>query len=245
MWALGYPDQALKRVRESLTLAQELSHPFSLAFALDCAAGIYQRRRDVEATRQHAEALIALSHEQGFTLREARGVSLRGWALAKRGREEEGIAQLRQAVAATQATGAELWQPYFITLLTEACGQAGQLEEGITALTEALDLVNKTGARAYEADLYRLEGELLRKRDHPNAAEAETCFRLAIEIARRQQAKIFALRATMNLAQVLSKQGRRDEPRAMLAEIYNWFTEGFDTADLKDAKALLDELGVN
>src|SRR5262249_40428186 len=138
LWSLGYPDQALKRIRESLSLAQKLSHPFSLSFALYCAAALYQLRREVKATQEQAEALIALSHEQGFTLREASGVTWRGWALAMQGRGEEGIAQIHQGLAATQATGAELFRPYVLVLLAEAYGKTGQTEEGLSALAEAL-----------------------------------------------------------------------------------------------------------
>jgi len=238
---LGYPDQALRRIQESLTLAQELSHSSSLAYALVQAVAVYPFRREVEATQEQGEALIALSHEQGFTLWEALGVTSRGWALAKQGRTEEGIAQIRQGLAATQATGAEMWQPHLLGYLAEACGEAGQPEEGLTALTEALDLASRTGYAILDPELYRLKGELMMMQDGSSAAQAEGCFQRAIEIARQQSAKSWELRATMSLARLLAHQGRRDEARSMLAEIYAWFIEGFDTADLKEAKALLDE----
>jgi predicted ATPase len=270
LWSLGYPDQALQRIRASLTLAQELSHPFSLAFALDCKAALYQFRGEAGATIEQAEALIALSHEHGFTLREALGVIWRGWALAKQGRKEEGIIQIRQGLAASQATGADLWQPYCFALLAEACGEAGQTEEAFTALAEAFDLMGRTGSAINEPRLYRLNGELLLMQNDsdtrtsqtrfasassglwpagsnsfrpvPNVTQAESCFQRAIEVARKQSAKCWELRTTMSLARLLVRQGRHDEARTMLADVYNWFTEGFDTADLKDAKALLDEL---
>jgi predicted ATPase len=245
MQVLGYPDQALKRIRESLTLAQELSHPSSLAQALFTSTWLYQRRRKVEATQEQAEALITLCHEQRSLLWEALGIAMRGWALAKQQRKEEGIAQIRQGLAAHQATGEELWQPIFLALYAEACREAGQPEEGLTALTEALDLVSKTQERNCEAELYRLRGELLLMQDEASAAQAESCFQRAIEIARQQSAKSWELRATTSLAGLLAHQGRRDEARSMLAEIYAWFTEGFDTPDLKEAKALLEELGGN
>jgi predicted ATPase/class 3 adenylate cyclase len=242
LWALGYPDQALKRIQESFTLAQELSHSSSLAYALVSAVALYVLRREVEATQEQAGALIALCHEQDSMLWESLGITCRGWALAKQGRKEEGIAQIRQGLAAHQATGEELWQPMFLALLAEACGEAGQPEEGLTALTEAFDLASKTQEHLYDAELHRLRGELLLKQDESSAAQAESCFEHAIEIARKQSAKSWELSATTSLAQLLNKQGRRDEARSMLAEIYGWFTEGFDTPDLKDAKALLDEL---
>jgi class 3 adenylate cyclase/predicted ATPase len=242
LFVLGYPDQALKRIQESRTLAEELSHPFSLAFALNCAAWLYQFRREVAATQEQAEALIALSRDHAFTLREAVGVTFRGWALAKQGRTEEGIAQIRQGLSATQATGAEVWQPSFLTFLAEAYGDSGQPEEGLTALTEAFDHAGRTGCAVNEPVLHRLKGELLLMKGESSTAQAESCFQRAIEIAREQGAKSWELRATMSLARLLRDTGRRDEAHSTLAEIYNWFTEGFDTADLKEAKVLLDEL---
>ena len=205
-------------------------------------AWLYQFRQEVEATQEQAEALIALSHEHGFTLHEARATTCRGWALAKQGRNDEGIAQIRQGLAASQATGAEVSQPHQFTLLAEACGEAGQPEEGLTALTDALDLASRTGCVYYEPESYRLKGELLIMRDGSSAAQAESCFQRAVQGARKQGAKFFELRATTSLARLLAHQGRGDEARLMLAEIYAWFTAGFDTADLKEAKEMLDEL---
>jgi predicted ATPase len=132
--------------------------------------------------------------------------------------------------------------PHALCLLAEACGKAGRLDDGLSALTEAIAAADEHGIRQYEAEAHRLKGELLLRQDHSKAAEAQSCFQRAIEIARKQSAKSLELRATMSLARILVKQGRRDEVRTMLTEIYGWFTEGFDTADLKDAKALLDEL---
>ena len=242
LWALGYPDQALNRIRDSLTPAHQLSHPFSLAFALQVAAVLYELRGEVEETQEHAEALIALSQEQGFTLREAVAVITRGWALAKQGWEEEGIAQIRHGLAAIQAAGAELWQPGFLAVLAEACGEAGQPEEGLTALAEAFDLASRTGCAVNAPRLYLVKGNLLLMQNDLHTVQAESCFHRASEVAREQNAKSWELRATTSLARMLARQGRHDKARMVLAEIYNWFTEGFDTADLKDAKALLDEL---
>jgi predicted ATPase len=187
--------------------------------------------------------VIALSTERGFTLWLAMATGLRGWAMAEQGRHEEGIAQIQESLAASSATGAELWRPHFLCLLAEACMETGRLDDGLNALTEAMAAADGNEIRFYEAEMHRLKGELLLKQDDSNGAEAQSCFERAIEIARKQSAKSLELRATMNLARLLAKQGKGDEARTMLAEIYNWFTEGFDTADLKDAKALLDELG--
>jgi class 3 adenylate cyclase/predicted ATPase len=243
LWQLGYPDQALKRSNEALALAQALSHPFSLAFAAVFAGLLRQHRREASATQKHAEGLIALSAEHGFTYWSAYATGLRGWAMAELGHNEEGIAQMQEGLAASRATGAGLNQPYFLTLLAEACGEQGRLDDGLSALTEALVAANEHEDRRYGAETHRLRGELLLRQKPSNTPEAQLCFERAIEIARTQSAKSLELRATTSLARLLATQDRRDEARAMLADIYNWFTEGFDTADLKDAKALLDELG--
>jgi len=168
---------------------------------------------------------------------------LRGLAMAKEGHKEEGIAQIQEGLASYRATGAELYRPYFLCLLAEACMETGRFDDGLRALTEALNAADEHENRHYEAEIHRLKGAVLLKQDDSNAAEAQYCFERAIEIARKQSAKSWELRATMSLARLLAKQGRREEARTMLAEIYGWFTEGFDTADLKDAKALLEELG--
>ena len=158
------------------------------------------------------------------------------------GQPDEGIAKIRQGIATAQAAEAELRLPHSFAILAEACGEAGQPKEGLMALAEAFDLVSRTGCASSEPELYRLRGELLLMQNNQNPGEAERCFQRAIEIARRQSAKLYELRATTRLARLLAKEGDREEARTTLAEIYHWFTEGFDTADLMDAKALLDEL---
>jgi predicted ATPase len=237
---LGYPDQALKRGNEARALAQ--GHPFSLAFAELVFGVLRQLRREVRAAQETAEGVIALSTEHGLTDWLAWATTLRGWAIAEQGRNEEGIAQIREGLAASRATGAELNRPYFLTLLAEAYMETGRLDDALSALTEALAAADEHEDRPHEAEIHRLKGELLLKQNSSNAAEAQICFDRAIEIARKRSAKSFELRATMSLARLLTKQDRRDEARTMLAESYGWFTEGFDTADLKDAKTLLDEL---
>jgi len=201
-----------------------------------------QYRGEARAAQDQSENAIALSAEQGFTEWLAWATSLRGWAISKQGRHEEGIAKLREGLAASRATGAGVLRPYFLCLLAEACVEADRFDDGLSALTEALAAADQHENRVFEAETHRLKGELLLKQNESNAAEAQRCFERAIEIARKQSAKSFELRATTSLTRLLTKQGRRDEARAMLAAIYHWFTEGFDTADLKDAKALLDEL---
>jgi predicted ATPase len=203
---------------------------------------VHQLRREVRETQETAERVIALCGEHGLTDFLAYATSLRGWAMAEEGRNEDGIAQIQEGLATSRVTGSQLRRPYFQTLLAEAGRETGRLDDGLRALEEALAATDEHKNRQYEAETHRLKGELLLKQDEANATEAERCFRTAIEVARRQSAKSLELRATMSLARLLVKQGLRDEARTMLADIYNWFTEGFDTADLKDAKALLDEL---
>ncbi len=264
LWYLGYSDQALKRSHETLNLAQAQSHAVSLAGALHFAAIVHQFRREGRAAQEQAEAAIALSTERGFSFFLAMGTIDRGWALTEQGQGEEGIVQIRQGLVAYQTTGAELWRPYFLVLLAEAYGKVGQSEEGLQVLAEALAVADKTGERFYEAELHRLKGELsLQSQSSPRQvktgqdkseatdprplipdpqSEAEECFQKAIEIARRQSAKSLELRAVMSLSRLWQKQGRKEEARKMLTEIYHWFTEGFDTKDLQEAQGLLEEL---
>ena len=256
LWCLGYPEQALKRSHEALSLAQEVSHPFSLAFALNLAAILHQLRREGQAAQERAEADIALSIEQGFAFFSAWGTMMQGWMLAEQGQVEEGIAQIREGLAAYQATGAELWRPYYLALLAEAYAKDDQVEEGLRAVAEGLAFVERTEERFSEAELYRLKGELILQKfkacPEPSRRiqgsgfngeeEAEECFQQAIDIAQKQQAKSWELRAATSLARLWQGQGKRAEARNLLAPVYDWFTEGFDTADLKDAKALLEDL---
>jgi predicted ATPase len=244
LWTLGYPDRALERGKECIALAQALAHPHTLAFAENAIGRLHRWRREARAARDTAERLIALSTEHGFTFWLALATVERGGAMAEQGRNEEGIAQIQEGLAALRAAGAEVERPQDLSLLAEAYMKTGRLDDGLSALTEALAVADEREARVYEAETHRLKGELLLKQDDSNVAEAKNCFQRAIEIARKQSAKSWELRATTSLARLLAKQGKRDKARTMLADIYAWFTEGFDTADLKDAKALLDDLSV-
>jgi class 3 adenylate cyclase/predicted ATPase len=242
LWALGYPDQALETGHEALSLAHELSHPFTLAFAFWGMAQLNQYRREVQATIQRTEAMIALSNEQGFPLWVELGAPLRAWTLVMQGNTEEGIAQIRQIMTNKPAGITNAHWPGFYALLVEAYGAAGQTEEGLDMVAEALALVEKTGFRFYEAELHRLQGELLLKQVAPDSRQAETCLYRAIDLARSQHAKSLELRSAMSLSRLWHKQGKKEEACHLLKEINDWFTEGFDTADLKEAKALLEEL---
>jgi predicted ATPase len=243
LWYLGSPDQALARSQEAVTLAQQVAHPLSLSFVLSHTALFHQLRREVSAVQEHAEAAIRVAQEQGFPQWIAAGSLMCGWGLAQQaGQTKERIEQLTQGLRAFRATGAVINQSYFLALLAEAHGTMGQPETGLTMLTEALALVDKTGERWYAPELHRLKGELLLQQSSDNQAEAETCFHHALDIARSQQAKSLELRAATSLARLWHQQGKRQEAHDLLAPVYGWFTEGFDTPDLQEAKELLEVL---
>ncbi|RDK10287.1 adenylate/guanylate cyclase domain-containing protein [Cupriavidus lacunae] len=241
LWSLGYPDQASRNAQGSLALARKQSHPFSLAHALCFVAELHQFRRDPRLTQEYAEACIALSTEQGFPFWLAWTTILRGWALAEQGQQQEGIAQMRQGLAAYQATGATLGYSHFQALLAQAYGHMGQIDSGLSALAEAKDAVERVGERYCEAEWHRVKGELILQSSGLHGlrsggeAEAEACFRNAIAVARRQHARSLELRATLNLAQLWREQGNIEPARELLTGIRRAFTEGFDSADMQDA----------
>jgi predicted ATPase len=243
LWFLGFPDQALWRSHETLKLAQELSNPLYLSGALIGSTYVHVLRGEREAVQERAETAIALTSEQSFAYWLSNAVSFRGWAIAERGQHEAGIAQMREGVAAYLATGANVTvMSDLFCLLAEVCMKAGRLDDALSAANEAVAAVDKQEERHYEADVHRVKGEVLLRQDYSNIGQAEKCFRRAIEIARQQSGKSLELRATTSLARLLASQGRREEARTKLAEVYSWFTEGFDTADLKEAKQLLEQL---
>jgi predicted ATPase len=242
LWLLGYPEQALARLYEALALAHELSHPYSLAWAQWWVAFVLQLRRDVRAMHEHAEAAVTLATAQGFPQWAAQGTILRGWALAMQGQGEAGLAQVRQGIAAVRATGGALFDPYYSALLAEVCDHLGHTADSLQALAEAHTLVEQQEERWWEAEVCRLRGVLLLRQPGTPQAEAEAWLQLALDVARRQEAKSLELRAAMSLARLWLQQGKQAEARALLAPIYGWFTEGFGTADLQEARALLDAL---
>ncbi|HWP91301.1 MAG TPA: adenylate/guanylate cyclase domain-containing protein [Thermodesulfobacteriota bacterium] len=242
IWLLGYPDSALRLCKDMLVLDREVSHLFSLAYALHFDAVMNQFCCEPELILERAEEEVALSKEQGFTFWLVGGSILQGWALTKQDKMEEGIEQIQNSIAAWQATGAELARPYFLSLLAEAYYREGWVKEGLEVLSDALTMIDKSEERWWEAELLRLKGELLLAYSQGNRDEVEECFRRAIRIARRQSAKSLELRSVVSLSRLLREQERRDEAREILSEIYGWFTEGFDTRDLIEAKELLNEL---
>jgi predicted ATPase len=242
LWVLGYPEQARQRIYEALTLAQELQHPFSLVYAQTCAAIVHGFRREGAALQSQAEAVITVAREQGFPFWGTWGMILQGWALATQGQETAGIVRLQQGLAAYQTTGTAVFEPTYRVILAEAHGNVAQIDEGLNVLAEVRALMDRTRECWWEAELYRLQGLLLLKHRAPDVSQVEHCFFQSLDVARHQQAKSLELRATLSLSQLWQHQGKRAEARELLAPVYGWFTEGFDTADLQEAKALVEAL---
>jgi predicted ATPase len=240
LFCVGYPDQALAQSDAAVTEARGLAHPPSLAMSLDNGARLLTLVGDNAALRERADQLVALATEQGFPQWDALGTIHRGSVTVGRGDADEGISLLRSGSTASRAAGMELWVPDHIALLASACEIAGHIEEALALLDDALRIVERTGARWFAAELNRRKGQLLLRQGHSEAAEE--LYRKALSIAEEQGAKLWELRAAASLARLQRDQGRRAEALDLLAPIYGWFTEGFDTTDLKDAKALLDEL---
>ncbi|UCC62311.1 MAG: hypothetical protein JSV36_16255, partial [Anaerolineae bacterium] len=239
LWMLGYSEKAMESSQKALARARESAHPYSLAYAtvFDCIH--YILRREPQVVQDKAEAVIALSSKHGFDSLLAFGIILQGWALAEQ-RQEKGIEQMNQTLAMVQTAGAQLWGPGILGLLAQKYMKAGRTEEGLAALAGALRMANENEERWYEAELYRLRGELFVMQG--DKTEAEANYHKAIEVARGQGAKLFELRAIVSVCRLWKEQDRSAPARQMLEEIYGWFTEGFDTVDLQEAKALLEEL---
>jgi predicted ATPase len=239
---MGYLDQALRRSDEAIAHAETLSHRPSTAFALLQACYCHFFRHDERLLRQCAAALIAECSKQGFAFWIAAGGIYAGWSKVEGGDVEAGLKQLRDGLARWRAAEAALVMPMHLVVLAEACLRAGRAKDALAAVTEALACVERSEERVFDAEVHRCYGDVLLAQVDRNAAEAEGSYRHALEIARRQNAHLLELRAASRLARLWRDQGKRNEARGLLAPIYGWFTEGFDTLDLKQAKALLDEL---
>jgi len=208
LWMLGYPDQALQLSDETVAMAQELAHPLSLVYALQFTAVLHQHRQERQASQEQAEAVIALSREQGFVQWLAQGTVVQGWALTAQGQSAEGMAQMHEALAAYRATGSEISRPYYLALLAEAYGAGGQAQEGLEVLAEAVAIASNNGPHYWEAELHRLKGELLLSLSADNHAEAEGCFHQALTVAHHQQAKSLELRAATSLSPAMAAAGQ-------------------------------------
>ncbi|MET4218162.1 class 3 adenylate cyclase/predicted ATPase/tRNA A37 threonylcarbamoyladenosine biosynthesis protein TsaE [Bradyrhizobium sp. LB14.3] len=243
LWSLGFPEQARATAHEAVSMARGLSHPFSLVLALVWAAMTNQHLGEVEPAQEQAEAAVAVCAEHGIAPHlAAAGSILRGWAVAARGQTMEGIAEIHRGLAAIELTGVRIRRPYHLALLAEASAWAGEIEHGLTALVEASRIVEETGERRWEAEIYRLTGELTLVGPGGGRTKAELWFQRALDVAGCQNSKCLELRAAISLARLWRDSGKHREARELLTPVYVWFTEGSDTLDLKKGKALLEEL---
>jgi DNA-binding winged helix-turn-helix (wHTH) protein/predicted ATPase len=239
---LGYPDQARQQSRTALARAQALLYPPSVVLTLYHATALHQLLRDVPATIEHAEALMTLATQHGFDSWRHAGTVQRDWALVMRGQGEQRLPQMQQSLQRLLDGGAAIFRPGFLILLADAYGKSGQLDTGLELLTAALEEVQENGARYIEADIWRLKGEFVLRQAMPETSTAETYLQQALTVARHQQAKWWELRAAVSLSRLWQQQGKREQARQLLEAIYGWFTEGFATADLQEAQALLATL---
>jgi len=241
-WVLGYPTQAIEAMQLAITHARQTEDPYGVGLTLLFAAQLAQLRREPEAARVLAEEAIALSTEHGLYAVELWCLLPRGWAVAQQGDVPAGLSDIREAMHRRRAVEIGAVWPWFLTLLAEAEGSLGRFDEGIRALDEAQSWVGRNDERLYAAEAYRVKGELLLRQRVPDPAAAERCFKQALAMSIAQQAKSWELRAATSLARKWLQDGLIDDARTLLSPVYDWFTEGFDTADLRDAKALLEQL---
>lgn len=236
---LGYPDQALQHAYAALQRSQEVPHPYSAVYALVHATWIHHLRREAHMTQEQAEATLKVCEEQDFAMWRAFGHVYRGWALVDQEQGEEGLALMHHGIVTSPD---RLMRPREYAFLAEAYARQGQIDKGLAILTEQIDLVERSDGRFYTAELYCLKGELLLQPPAADTWQAERALRHALDLSKRSQAKWWELRAAMSLSRLWQRQGKRHAAHQLLAEVYDWFTEGFDTADLQEANALLEDL---
>ena len=247
LWLLGYPDQALASGTTALDLTQHLANSFASLWVLSIVATMHGWRGDLPALREYAEAAVAQAQEQGSVMCRAEGIIKRSVATAGLGHDENHVREATEAVAFLRDSAMQGWLPYHLALLVEIQCKAGHADDALRVSGEAIEFSSRLGEKWYEAEIYRLKGEMILQSggEHPAAAaqrEAEACFEKALEIAKKQSARSLELRTSTSLSRLWLQQGKRTEARQLLSGIYHWFTEGFDTKDLQEAKALLEEL---
>jgi predicted ATPase len=242
LWLLGYPAAALERSRSGLALARDLAHPGSIVNALPLASIVYQLLGDVASLSEVADSMIVLSTEHGFAQWQAFGRIFDTWIRSEQGRGGDAIPQLRLGISEYRAMGNDLFVPCVLSLLASTHLRLGAAVEGLTVVDEALRTADAAGTRLWNAEFLRLKGELLLARDPAAGPDAEIAFHQAIDLSRQLGTKSWELRAGVSLSRLWRRQGKRAEAARLLSEIYGWFTEGFDTTDLREARALLDEL---
>jgi len=250
LWMLGYADQALTRSHEAAEIARAADHRSSLAHALRFAAFIHHLLGEPQATQEYATAAVTVATEAGFSYWLALGTMLQGWAQAEQGKHDEGQATFLRGLLILRTIGTRVGEPLYLSILAEMYRETGKIEQGLATLDEAFTFAEASGIKVSTAELYRLKGELTLSRvpksqilDPSSHAEAEACFLKALEVAQQQHAKSLELRASMSLARLWQQQGKSTEARELLEGIYDWFSEGFDTRDLREAEALLVLLG--
>ena len=241
-WLLGYPEKAFQTHQKAVTLAHKIDHTFSLAVALTMGTWLHSYSRDIIMTQKVAETTISLSKEKQFKIQTMMGTFLKNWALAMQNKGEKTITRMCDAITTHRAAGSGQPGPILFARLSEAYAKFDKIDQAIDSIIKANELLNKSNERFWESEVMRLKGELTLLQTGGNQSEAESYLQKALNFSRRQKAKSLELRAAMSLSRLWQSQGKIEEARSLLAEIYNWFTEGFETADLKDAKALLDEL---
>lgn len=242
LWLHGFPARAAERTDEALALADRLSHPYSRGLAFFSAGVVHQMRGDVSAVREWTEALAPLSQEHGFPFLLTRGRLLSGWVLTRTGQLSEGIAMMRDAMREYRAAHTAMDVPQYLAVIGQACGQAGDFATGLGVLEEAFSIAEQNGERLMLPDLFRIKAELLAMQGAASNDAAKKLLTRGLAEARRLGARSLELRTATSLARLLHDQGKSGEAHALLAPVHGWFTEGYDTADLKEAKALLDEL---
>jgi predicted ATPase len=239
---LGYTERALAWCREGLALAEALAHPFTLGIALWAAGILHQLRRDPDAIGEVGERMINYGNETGLRMLVPFGIAFRGDAMALHGEFAEGIAQMREGISELRAMGTLFSLSSLFADLASACGRCGNIDDGLAAVEDGMAIMSIGGESFCLAEIYRIKGKLLLAGPVRAEGAAETAFREALSVARAQNAKTMELRAAMSMARFWRDQGKREEARELLAPLYGWFTEGFDSPDLKNAKHLLKEL---
>jgi predicted ATPase len=242
LWALGYPEAAFAGAEQALRGAREIGHAGTLMQTIADTCLIQLISCDYTAAQAQSEELIVLAEERGSIFWKAAGMLRRGWLLVLTGKTSDAVNMFTSVIPTYRSTGATIFSPTYLSHLARCCGELGQFDDAWSYIEEAMTAVETTKETWYEADVHRIAGEIALMSPEPDVAKAEACFELALAIARSEQARSFELRAAMSMARLWREQGKRDVARELLAPVYGWFTEGFDTLDLKQAKALLDEL---
>jgi predicted ATPase len=240
-WFLGYPEKAKQVCLDAISLAETVEHPFSLTLACSLAATVFAYRREPEEARKLGERVKNLVQEHGFVFYNGSANFALGWSSAASGQVEKGVAQMREGLAVWEALGARVYRRAILIFIADLHLLSGNLRRASSTIEEIETMANRDAERYYDAELQRVKGELILAQDH-DARKAEACIQQALQIARRQKAKALELRAVTSLARLWNSQGRQAEAYEVLSTTYSWFTEGFDTHDLKNARMLLSEL---